>query len=112
MMSGDPVASSVDDAAESSFGASRTPYSTQGTEDESAWPGLHHVPVWHLDLLVHELYHPIAFRMVGKCFMPSRVQVLVHTADVNCVPLSVVTVAGRPKHATQLAMKASGLHIE
>ncbi len=71
MISGDPVASSVDDAAESSFGASRTPNSTQGTVDESAWPGLHNVHVWHLDLLVHALYHPIAFRMVGKCSCPA-----------------------------------------
>jgi hypothetical protein len=38
--------------------------------------------------------------------IPSRVQVLVHTAKVNPVPLSVVTVAGMPKCATLLVMKA------
>jgi hypothetical protein len=45
--------------------------------------------------------------VVSSCLIPSRVQVLVHTAEVNWVPLSVVMVPGKPKHATQLAMKTS-----
>jgi hypothetical protein len=39
--------------------------------------------------------------------MPRLVQVEDHRAEVNCVPLSVVTVPGTPKRATQLEMKAS-----
>ena len=39
--------------------------------------------------------------------MPRLMQVDDHRADVNCVPLSVVTVPGTPKRATQLEMKAS-----
>jgi hypothetical protein len=35
------------------------------------------------------------------------VQVAVHNVEVSCAPLSVVTVVGMPKRATQLAMKAS-----
>jgi hypothetical protein len=35
------------------------------------------------------------------------VQAAVHNGDMNCAPLSVVTVAGTPKRATQLAMKVS-----
>jgi hypothetical protein len=42
--------------------------------------------------------------------MPRLVQAAAHNAEVNCAPLSVVTVAGMPKHATQLAMKAS-VHV-
>jgi hypothetical protein len=42
--------------------------------------------------------------------MPRLVQAAAHNAEVNCAPLSVVTVAGTPKHATQLAMKAS-VHV-
>ncbi len=34
--------------------------------------------------------------------MPRLVQVEDHRAEVNCVPLSVVTVPGTPKRATQL----------
>jgi hypothetical protein len=39
--------------------------------------------------------------------MPRLVQVEDHRAEVSCVPLSVVTVPGTPKRATQLEMKAS-----
>ena len=39
--------------------------------------------------------------------MPRLVQVEDHRVEVNCVPLSVVTVPGMPKRATQLEMKAS-----
>ncbi len=39
--------------------------------------------------------------------MPRLVQVEDHRAEVNCVPLSEVTVPGTPKRATQLEMKAS-----
>jgi hypothetical protein len=39
--------------------------------------------------------------------MPRPVQVEDHRAEVNCVPLSVVTVPGTPKRATKLEMKAS-----
>jgi hypothetical protein len=39
--------------------------------------------------------------------MPNRMQVEVHMAEVNWVPLSVVTVARTPKCATQLARNAS-----
>jgi hypothetical protein len=42
--------------------------------------------------------------------MPRLVQAPIHKAEVNCAPLSVVTVAGTPKRATQLAMKAS-VHV-
>jgi hypothetical protein len=44
--------------------------------------------------------------------MPRLVQAPVHKAEVNWAwaPLSVVTVAGTPKRATQLAMKAS-VHV-
>jgi hypothetical protein len=39
--------------------------------------------------------------------MPRLVQADDHRAEVNWVPLSVVTVSGTPKRATQLGMKAS-----
>ncbi len=39
--------------------------------------------------------------------IPRPVQVEDHRAEVNCVPLSVVTIPGTPKRATQLEMKAS-----
>ncbi len=45
--------------------------------------------------------------MVSTCLIPRLVQADVHRAEVNWVPLSVVTVSGTPKHATQLEMKAS-----
>jgi hypothetical protein len=39
--------------------------------------------------------------------MPRLVQADDHRAEMNWVPLSVVTVSGMPKRATQLAIKAS-----
>jgi hypothetical protein len=42
--------------------------------------------------------------------MPRPVQVEDHRAEVNYVPLSVVTIPGTPKRATQLEMKAS-IHV-
>jgi hypothetical protein len=39
--------------------------------------------------------------------MPRLVKADNHRAEVNWVPLSMVTVSGTPKRATQLAMKAS-----
>ncbi len=45
--------------------------------------------------------------MVSMCGMPSLLQVDVHTAEVNWLHLSVVTVACMPKCATQLAMNVS-----
>jgi len=44
--------------------------------------------------------------VVRLCWMPKKAQVNVHMAAVTWVPLSVVTVAGTPKCATQLAMNA------
>jgi len=61
------------------------------------------------DLLVHRLHHPIALRVagIGEHVIDAKPHaVQVHTAGVNWVPLSVMTVAGTPKHATQLAMRA------
>jgi hypothetical protein len=50
------------------------------------------------------------------CWIPNSVNVEDHIAEVNWpdwVTLSVVTVAGAPKRATQLAMNATaGLHVE
>ncbi len=66
-----------------------------------------------LDLPVHPLNHPIALRVVSNeaavsmCLMPWLVQEPVHKAEVNCAPLSDVTVAGTPKCAFQLVMKVS-----
>ena len=48
--------------------------------------------------------------MVNTYLMPRHVQLLDHKTEVNWVPLSVVTVAGTPKQATQLVMKAS-VHV-
>ncbi len=46
-------------------------------------------------------------------WIPNSVHVENHIAEVNWVTLSVVTVAGTPKRATQLVMNATaGLHVE
>jgi hypothetical protein len=66
-----------------------------------------------LDLPVHPLKHPIVLRVVSSeaavsmCLMPWLEQEPVHKAEVNCAPLSDVTVAGTPKCAFQLVMKVS-----
>jgi len=44
---------------------------------------------------------------MSTCLMPRLMQADVHSVEVNWAPLSVVTVAGTPKRATQLAMTAS-----
>jgi hypothetical protein len=53
-----------------------------------------------LDLPVHTLHQTFALRVVGcsqPCWMPSRMQVEVHTTEVNRVPHSVVTVGWNAK---------------
>ena len=45
--------------------------------------------------------------MVMMWWMPRRAQSCCHVADVNCVPLSEVRVAGTPNLATQDYMKAA-----
>jgi hypothetical protein len=39
--------------------------------------------------------------------IPSRVQRVVHTEEVNCTPLSEVSSVGTPKRATHVDMRAS-----
>ncbi len=43
--------------------------------------------------------------MVRECWMLSLLHRVAHVADVNCVPWSVVMVAGMPKCATHSARK-------
>jgi hypothetical protein len=45
--------------------------------------------------------------VVRTCLIPRRLHAAAHTEEVNCVPLSVVTVAGTPNHTTQSEMKLS-----
>jgi hypothetical protein len=45
--------------------------------------------------------------VVSTCLMPRLVQAADHNAEVNCALLSIVTVAGMPKCASQLAMRVS-----
>jgi hypothetical protein len=45
--------------------------------------------------------------VVLLCAMPSLAHTPAHTAEVNCVPLSDVTLAGTPNLHTQLLMRAS-----
>jgi hypothetical protein len=48
--------------------------------------------------------------VVSTCLIPRLVQAPVHKAEVNWTSLSVLIVAGTPKCATQLVMKAS-VHV-
>ena len=48
--------------------------------------------------------------MVRMCLIPIRAHAEDHSDEVNCVPLSVVTVAGTPKRATQPEIKLS-VHV-
>jgi hypothetical protein len=54
-----------------------------------------------LDLQVHPLHHPITLRVVGSGEDVLDPQPCA-CADVNWMPLSVVTAVSTPKHAIQL----------
>jgi hypothetical protein len=47
------------------------------------------------------------YAVVSTCWIPRRRRALFHVPEVNCVPLSVVIVAGRPNLAIHELMTAS-----
>jgi hypothetical protein len=92
-MRGDPVTSSAKETADSSLGTARSPNSAQGLPRRVCTTRTQGI----FDLPVHMFHHPVALRVVGS---GEHVQIEVHTSEV--CPVSVMTVAGTPKRATQL----------